>query len=97
MSEEAELKSLRITLSEEAFDRLEQIMKDAKFRSYSSTVEECVRTIYDVMKDIRLIAGKTGPVGQTVTDQQRYELFTRVVTKMGRFTGTYVAPKLDSQ
>lgn len=97
MSEEAEFKSMRITLSEEAFDRLEKIMKDAKFRSYSSTVEESIRAISDIMSDIYNIAGKRDDPRKTVTDNMRRTLFNQIITRMGRFTGRTVAPKEPSK
>ena len=82
MSEE--FKSIRITLSEEAFDRMEEIMKKASFRSYSSTVEECIRAIYDVIRDLNRVMGTEGKL-HTPTELA-YEYKT-IATRLSRFTG----------
>ncbi|MCW3985296.1 MAG: hypothetical protein NWE91_02665 [Candidatus Bathyarchaeota archaeon] len=91
MSQE-EFKSIRITLSDEAFERLERIMKDATFRSYSSTIEECVRVVSDLMTEIYHVAGRrdTPDVNVNVNDQCR--TFERFVSRMTRFTNRGVFP-----
>ena len=86
MSEE-EFKSIRITLSHEAFDRLEKIMKGAKFRSNSSTIEECIRVLYDIMKDITSVIGKRGDPDVTWTDADAKMVFRMIITRMERITG----------
>lgn len=85
--ESPEFKSLRITLSEEAFDRMEKIMKGAAFRSYSATIEECIRTIHDLMEEIYAMAGRRGTPNTHPTALERSASFDRIVMKMNRFTG----------
>ena len=50
--EEVPFKSIKITLSEDALDMLDALRKVGSFRSYSMTVEECIRSIFDVSQDI---------------------------------------------
>jgi len=84
MSEE--FKPVRITLSEEAFDRMDKIMKDAKFRSYSSTIEECIRAISDIIKEIHIIAGERGAPEVYPSDQECIDSLNRIAMRMHRFT-----------
>ena len=91
MSEE--FKPIRITLSDEAFDRLETIMKDATFRSYSSTIEECIRAVYDITLEIYAVAGTKGdpPIDIPVKDLR--DSMMRVIMRMHRFTGRRPIPR----
>ena len=52
MSQNLPFRSIKITLSEEALNRLDAIQKQASFRSYSSSIEECIRVVYDMMNDV---------------------------------------------
>jgi len=85
MSEE--FKPIRITLSQEAFDRLEQIMKQASFRSYSSAIEECIRVVWNVIGDVYLIIGLPGSEPKTYSQKDGFRGFNKVVTRMERITG----------
>lgn len=90
MSEEnttEEFKAIRITLSQEAFDRMEKIMKDAKFRSYSSTIEECIRITSDIMDDIYLLAGERDAPMCNVEDKDLAETMRHTIIRMSRITG----------
>lgn len=51
MSEETPFKSLKITLSDEALDKLSKLRFTACMRSDSATIEECIRTFYDIVMD----------------------------------------------
>ena len=93
MSEE--FKPIRITLSQEAFDQMEKIMSKAAFRSYSSTVEECIRGIYDIIKEILILAGPPGSSPRRPTTREYTEAMTRVVVRMSRFTGKVPSYQLD--
>ena len=86
MSEE-EFKPIRITLSDEAFARLDTIMKDAAFRSYSSTIEECVRVVHDIIGDIWDVAGKRGDPTKQFSDADAAQALAKIITRMDRFTG----------
>ena len=48
--EQGDFKPIRITLSQEAFERLEKIKTNAKFRSHSAAIEEVIRIFYDVLQ-----------------------------------------------
>lgn len=86
--EEPSFKSLRVTLSEEAFERLDDIMKRGSFRSYSSTVEECVRVVYEIIRDISTQIEETSKrEDEGVSDEEMRDMFLRVSTRMARFIG----------
>ena len=83
MSED--FKPIRITLSNEAFAHLDKVMNDAKFRSYSSTIEECIRAINDIISEIHYTSGKKGKVTIPVSDVT--DSWDRILMRMYRFTG----------
>jgi hypothetical protein len=91
MSEE--FKAVRITLSDEAFDRMDRIMKHAKFRNYSSTVEECIRAVDDIITEIHCIAGKRDSPEVTATLEESSNAFDRIMMRMSRFTGRILGPR----
>jgi hypothetical protein len=86
MSEE-EFKPIRITLSEEAFNRLNAIMKAASFRSYSSAIEECIRVVYDTTLDIWEILGKKDAPVKDFTQTDVNHAFFTIAVRMERITG----------
>ena len=88
MSEE--FKPIRITLSQEAFDRLEQITKHAAFRNYSSTIEECIRVVYEIMNDVYEVIGRKGESGKHFSQSEAFHTFIIIGTRMTRFTGRQV-------
>jgi len=85
MSEE--FKPIRVTLSEEAFGHMEEIMRDAKFRSYSSTIEECIRAVYDVINEIYRIGGVPGDPEIQPTAHDYTDSMIHIIIRMSRFTG----------
>lgn len=88
MSEE--FKAIRITLSEEAFERLETIMKTASFRSNSSAIEECIRVVYNMMNDIWLVLGEKDTPAKSFTITETANAFNTIATRMSRFTDRVV-------
>ena len=84
MSEE--FKPIRITLSEEAFDRMEKIMTQANFRSYSSTIEECIRAVADIIREVYIVAGERDAPDVYPTDAECMDSLNRIVMRMNRFT-----------
>lgn len=95
MSEE--FKPIRITLSEEAFDRLEYIMKNAAFRSYSSAIEECIRVVFDIIFDIQAVVGFPNEKLKSFSDLEGSHAFTKIATRMDRFTGIGVRAAKSSE
>ena len=91
MSEE--FKPIRITLSDEAYEKLDNIMKTAKFRSYSSTIEECIRVVSDILVDVTIVLGTKGKPWTPFDDSEAYEGFVRIANRMRRFTGRVVVTK----
>ena len=92
-----EFKPIRITLSEEAFYRMEKIMKDAKLRSYSSTIEECIRAIYDIITEIHAIGGKRGDPQITILSEDVEDGMMRIIFRMQRLTGRRPAPHREKK
>ena len=90
-------KPIRITLSEEAFDRLEKIIKDASFRSYSSAIEECIRVVYDIILDVSEIAGKKGEPEKEFTPMQAFYKLVTIGTRIERFTGRQFEIQIPEQ
>lgn len=86
-------KPIRITLSEEAFDRMNYIMEHAKFRSYSSTIEECLRAIFDIIGEIHAVAGKKDDPDQVVDMLDIRDSWDRIIMRMYRFTSRRTGPK----
>ena len=86
--EEPSFKSLRITLSEEALRRLDQVMKEAAFRSSSSTVEECIRVVYEIMRDLKAQEEFSRKRGGEFSDEEMRDTFLRLTARMARFTGS---------
>lgn len=94
MSEpEYPFKSLKITLSEEALARLDEIVKKSSFRSYSSGVEECIRVVYDVMAEVHSVIGQPHAPLTTPTIDEEIEGFKRISMRMSRFTGRHLVPE----
>lgn len=92
MSEEAEFKSMRITISDEASARLEGIMKRASFRSYSSTVEECIRVVHDLTSEIYTLTKTPDGQFRKMTHEDKLAGFDRLVIRMQRITGITMHP-----
>lgn len=88
MSEE--FKPIRITLSEEAFERLETIMKTASFRNNSSAIEECIRVVYNMMNDLWLVLGEKDTPEKSFTIAETANAFNTIATRMSRFTDRIV-------
>lgn len=93
MAEEIPFKSVKITLSEEALSKLDFIIKDAAFRSYSSGIEECIRVVYDLMQEIYSTIGDRNEPITLATREKQAEAFNRIIMRMARFTGRALAPK----
>lgn len=87
-----EFKPIPITLSGEAFARMEYTMKEAKFRSYSSTIEECIRVVFDVINEIHLIAGAKDDPTTEPDIQDCLASLARIIVRMYRFTGRTILP-----
>lgn len=57
MSEEVPFKSMKITLSEEALEKLSELRQGGAFRSDSATIEECIRVTRDLITDAQADLG----------------------------------------
>ena len=86
LRKEVPFKSIKITLSEEAINRLAQLRSRGSLRSDSATIEECIRTIYDISIDI------AAEVDRTIRGNQKFmpvhiqaETLRRIAIRMLRF------------
>ena len=93
MSEETPFRSIKITLSEEALARLDFIVKQASFRSYSSGIEECIRAIYDLTKEVWSVTGQPEEPYVSASKDMESEAFKRITMRMSRFTRRILARK----
>ena len=89
MSEEVPFKSMKITLSEEALQKLCELRTGGAFRSDSATIEECIRTMYTIIEDLkleirRLPKDKDGKPEIMALDRQA-EILRRIGFMVARF------------
>jgi hypothetical protein len=92
MTEETPFKSMKITLSEEALARLDKIVKNASFRSYSAGIEECIRGLSDVLVEVGTVIGDSN-VAVTATEYEEARGFERIAMRLSRFTGKILKKK----
>jgi hypothetical protein len=93
MSEEIPFKSMKITLSEEAYEKLTILRQGGAFRSDSATIEECIRAVNGMIDDLifefdirKGLNANTDGLGDTITAVNIVKLF---VSKLGRFRKIY--------
>jgi len=89
--EEVPFKSMKITLSEDAIDKLGELVKMGSFRSYSSAVEECIRAVYDVSLDMGILFKSTQ--GQILPPNAQQEAFRRYFLRLTRFIAPLIQQK----
>lgn len=89
MSEETPFKSLKITLSEEAIDKLAELKQGGAFRSDSATIEESIRVTYAIMEDFlsEISRGDKDKNGQLkpLSLELQAEMLRRVLLRVSRF------------
>jgi Arc/MetJ-type ribon-helix-helix transcriptional regulator len=85
MTEEVPFRSMKITLSEEALNMLESLRMTGSFRSSSMTIEECVRTIYDITRDITALTNIHRKNQKSFSNEVMLEAFRRYMLRLGRF------------
>jgi len=85
-------KSIKVTLSTEALSRLNSIVNQASFRSFSSGVEECIRAVYDIMEDIYAVIGERDEPIIGISEFESARAFERIGMRMSRFTGRSITP-----
>jgi len=97
MSEEAPFRSVKITLSEEALDRLAELRAIGSCRSDSATVEECIRTIYDIVIDVSSEMAIAREKKLVLSFAEQAELLRRVIVRIARFVRTQEISKVMSR
>ncbi|MCJ7630836.1 hypothetical protein MUP77_00310 [Candidatus Bathyarchaeota archaeon] len=90
--EEVPFKSLKITLSDDVLEKLALLLRTGSFRSQSSTIEECIRAVYDVSLDMVALLN-TVPQAQTMLPAAQQEAFRRYMMRMMRFVASRVQQK----
>ena len=86
MSEEVPFKSIKITLSDEAISKLAYLRFVGSFRSNSATVEECIRTVFDISQNIGSEIERTAKENQKIVPLSiQAETLRRITFRIGRF------------
>jgi len=99
MSEEVPFKSLKITLSDEALDKLFKLRVNSAMRSDSATIEECIRTFSDITEDLynvmdnaaREALSSNNSTLKKLSVEQEANLFEKIALRAARFV-----PKSDA-
>jgi Arc/MetJ-type ribon-helix-helix transcriptional regulator len=87
--EEVPFRSMKITLSEEALERLAELRRGGAFRSDSATIEECIRTISDVVNDLVAEAQRALQFKEEfIPIAVQAETLRRIVLRIKRFDAT---------
>ena len=82
--EEVSFRSIKITLSEEALDKLELLKLTGSFRSYSMTIEETIRGLFDVLKEL-YIAEYRAKGEKPIPDELKLEAAKNIAVRLYRF------------
>jgi len=92
MSEEVPFKSLKITLSDEAIAKLQKLRTTAALRSDSATIEECIRTFYEIAMDVYYEADRAAQSALSTNSKLKpidigtqAELLRKIFLRMTRF------------
>ena len=86
MTKEVPFKSIRITLSEEAIRMLGSLRYVGTFRSDSMTVEECIRTIYDVAEELSASMQRAADKGEKpIPPLEQAIILQRIGLRLKRF------------
>ena len=84
MSEEPTFQSIKITLSEEALRILDVLRKKGSFRSNSMTVEETIRALHDILRNVE-IAEMRAEGKSPVPDHLKLEAARDIAIRLARF------------
>jgi hypothetical protein len=89
MSEDVPFKSTKITLSDEALEKLAVLKQGGGFHSDSATIEECIRAVYGMFEDTiseleRSRKDNAGEV-QTMELGRQAEMLRRFLLMINRF------------
>ena len=86
VDEEEPFRKIRLTLSEDAIEKIGTLKSEGYFRSDSMTVEECIRAIYDIVEDLKVSSGASRKKPILIDDQTASEIFGRIAIRLSRFT-----------
>lgn len=85
VKEASSFKSMKITLSEEALDLLEDIKEKGCFRSHSMAIEESIRALHDVLTHLdqgMAFAKDEKPI----PDAKKLEVIRDIAVRLSRFS-----------
>ena len=85
MSEEKPFKSMRITLSDDAVEKLTIIKKRGRFRSYSGTIEEVIRAMYELIPIYSVVYRSQGEA-EGLTSEALQLVVDRTMAYLYRFS-----------
>jgi len=83
--EEVPFKSMKITISEEAMDMLDRLRIAGAFRSYSMTVEEIIRGLYDVAVEIAAGIREAADRNERLSPNEQAIALQRIGLRLKRF------------
>jgi len=89
MTQDVPFKTLKVTLSDEALEKLALLRQGGAFNSDSAAIEECVRMIYAMFQDTvseleRAKVDRTGQV-ETMDLGRQAEMLRRFLLMLNRF------------
>ena len=82
--QEVPFRSMKITLSEQAIDLLDDLKKRGRYRSYSMAIEEVIRAMYGVVQDIE-VADILGKGKTPIPEDLKLQAFRDIVIRLYRF------------
>jgi hypothetical protein len=87
MSEEVPFKSMKITLSEEALDKLSELRQGGAFRSDSAAIEECIRVTRGLIRDVQLqlMTWASNNPGKEIPLEVYRLTMSSILIRLGRF------------
>lgn len=83
--EEEPFQKIRLTLSEVAIEKLDMLKKVGYFRSNSSTVEECIRVMYDIADEISMLVQEAEDIGEKASLRDQAIVLQRIGIRASRF------------
>lgn len=92
--EEEPFQKIRLTLSDAAFEMLGELKEVSAFRSDSATVEECIRSIYDIAEAIHVQIQTAANQKRRLTVDETSNTFLQIAMRIRRFVK---APKEEQK
>ena len=82
-TEEEPFQKIKVTLSEIAIEKLAKLRKEGYFRSDSATIEECIRSMSEIVEEIQALMNRVAE--KKVTNEYRLNVLIRIGLRTRRF------------